>query len=436
MYWTENLLKANFYFRRGEAIRPPSAVGRKKKKMRFLHTSDWHLGQKFIYHDRRAEHQQALEWLLETIRMQKIDCLLVSGDIFDIGNPPNYARKLYYQFLRQVAETGCRHVVITAGNHDSPAMLDAPKELLQLFNMHIVSRANVEDVTQELIELKDAKGKLEAVIAAVPFLRDQDVRKSVSGETGLERVHAIRRAIRTHYAAVGEAMEVYAKKSVPLIAMGHLFVKDALVSAKHDNIYIGDTANIEASEFPEVFDYVALGHIHRPQALDEAGRVQYSGSIIPLSFSETKDEKVVKILDFKKRKFKLESIAIPTFRRLKTVKKTNLEEVKARLQTLAEDYKEGLPVWVEVVLESDKAVPDLDIQLSEWTVDMNLEILKIRTTHQYQSLDAALENLSLQDLEPIEVFQKKLNQTNLSDSERSDLVDTFKELQAWMGEQD
>ncbi len=403
--------------------------------MRFLHTSDWHLGQKFIYHDRRVEHQATLSWLLELIQVQQIDCLLVSGDIFDIGNPPNYARKLYYQFLRQVAETNCRHIVITAGNHDSPAMLDAPKELLELFSVHVVSRANSDNPNQEIVALKAVDGTLEAVIAAVPFLRDQDLRKSVSGETGLDRIHAVRRAIRMHYEAIGEAALAYEKEQVPIIAMGHLFVKNASTSAKHDNIYIGDTANIEASEFPSVFDYVALGHIHRPQALDEAGRVQYSGSIIPLSFSETKDEKVVKVLDFKKRKFKLEDIAIPSFRRLKTVKKADLEAVKTRLQQLHEDYKDGLPVWVEVIVETDKAIPDLDIQLSDWTAEMNLEILKIRTTHQHQDISAGIENLNLQDLAPLDVFEKKLAQTTLSDTERTDLVATFKELEAWMGEQ-
>ena len=129
--------------------------------MRVLHTSDWHLGQKFINYDRRAEHQLALDWLLATIEAQRIECLLVSGDIFDIGNPPNSARKLYYQFLRKVAETNCRHIVITAGNHDSPAMLDAPKELLELFSVHVVSRASTEDVTKELIELKDKEGRLQ-----------------------------------------------------------------------------------------------------------------------------------------------------------------------------------------------------------------------------------------------------------------------------------
>ena len=95
--------------------------------MKVIHTSDWHLGQKFLYNGREEEHQMALDWLLATIREQQADGLIVAGDIFDIGNPPNYARRMYYRFLTQLMGTSCRHVVITGGNHDSPSMLNAPR---------------------------------------------------------------------------------------------------------------------------------------------------------------------------------------------------------------------------------------------------------------------------------------------------------------------
>ncbi|MEL7220922.1 MAG: exonuclease subunit SbcD, partial [Bacteroidota bacterium] len=106
--------------------------------MKVLHTSDWHLGQKLLQLDRQEEFALALDWLLEVIIAEQIDVLLVSGDIFDIGNPPNQSRELYYNFLRRLLNSECRHVVITGGNHDSPAMLNAPRELLAAFNIHIV----------------------------------------------------------------------------------------------------------------------------------------------------------------------------------------------------------------------------------------------------------------------------------------------------------
>ena len=404
--------------------------------MRILHTSDWHLGQKLLYHDRRIEHQLALDWLINTIEAEQVEILLVSGDIFDTGNPPNYARRMYYQFLRRVTNTVCRHVVITAGNHDSPAMLGAPQDLLEILNVRVVSRANTENVNEELIPLKNKVGELEAVIAAVPFLRDQDLRKSVSAETAMERKQAIRKAIKLHFEAVGEAAQIYVSKNVPIIAMGHLYVKEAVTNVRHDNIYIGDKANIEAAGFPQIFDYVALGHIHRPQQMKGTAHVQYSGSIIPLSFSETIDEKVVKILDFEGRNFKLQDVKIPVFRRLKTIEKDNLEALKSRLVQLAEDYKDGLSAWVEIILNVEKSIPDLDVQLTDLTKDMNLEILKVRTNYPTQNLANSSAQLNLQDLEPIQVFEKKLDQTQVSPTERQELLDTFKELQNWITDTD
>jgi len=124
--------------------------------MKILHTSDWHLGQKFLSKDRIDEHQSALDWLRQTIIEQEIDVLLVSGDIFDIGNPPSYARHLYYRFLTSLQGTYCRHVVITGGNHDSPSMLNAPKELLEILNVYVVSLSRSWYAYRSLLRTKSA----------------------------------------------------------------------------------------------------------------------------------------------------------------------------------------------------------------------------------------------------------------------------------------
>nr|MCU0347519.1 exonuclease subunit SbcD [Saprospiraceae bacterium] len=258
--------------------------------MKILHTSDWHLGQKFISRDREEEHRLALDWLVQTIEKEQVDLLLVAGDVFDIGSPPNYARALYFNFLKKVVRTKCRHIVITGGNHDSPQMLEAPRELLQLLDVHVVGAAS-EQVGDEIIVLKNEQGEPEAVVAAVPFLRDQDLRRAASSDGGQERIERIKEGILAHYVAVGEAVVTdFAKLKIPKIAMAHLCVTGAEASDKQDNIYLGNVENIRADQFPSVFGYVALGHIHRPQKIGGLKQVRYSGSLIPLSFSETKDE--------------------------------------------------------------------------------------------------------------------------------------------------
>ena len=106
--------------------------------MRILHTSDWHLGHRLYDRDRTAEHTAALAWLLDTIAHEKVELLVVAGDVFDTMNPSNAARQLYYDFLGKLPATGCRAAIIVGGNHDSPSLLDAPLGLMRNQNLHVV----------------------------------------------------------------------------------------------------------------------------------------------------------------------------------------------------------------------------------------------------------------------------------------------------------
>jgi len=402
--------------------------------MKILHTADWHLGQKFLFYDREAEHLYALNWLLELIEKEKIDALIVAGDIFDIGNPPNYARKLYYQFLTKLQNTACRHVIITGGNHDSPAMLNAPRELLEALNVHVIGAAT-DDLEDEIVLLKNTKNEIETVVAAVPFLRDRDLRTSLSGESSMERVARIKEGIYQHYAKIGEIASKYENLNVPIIATGHLYAKGAESSAKQDNIYIGNMDNIEAEQFPELFDYVALGHLHRNQIVGGMRHIRYSGSIIPLSFSEIQDKKAVNIIQFKERKIaNFEAVPILSFRELVTLK-GSFEAVQKKLDNLALKFTENeFPAWVEVIIETEKLIPNLDSLLNDYTKEMNLELLKIRTNRQFYTLDNQTEQLNLDDLEPVDVFKKKCESYGSPPDEMEEMLSTFNELQNWMTE--
>ncbi|MCB0630498.1 MAG: exonuclease SbcCD subunit D C-terminal domain-containing protein [Saprospiraceae bacterium] len=399
--------------------------------MKILHTSDWHLGQRFLFNDREEEHQRALDWLADTIREQEVEVLVVAGDVFDINNPPNYARTMYYRFLTSLLGSCCRHIVIVGGNHDSPSMLNAPRELLRLLNIHVVGAAS-EDPVDEIIELEDAKGKLELVVAAVPFLRDRDLRFSQSGEGSYERLQKVREGMAEHYRRVGEMMEPYRKNKIPLLATGHLYASGAMASGKQDNIYAGDVENIEADQFPDVFHYIALGHIHRPQLIDGQQHIRYSGSLIPLSFSETKDDKSVFILYFQKDQLmEVETVMVPVFRRLKSISGT-LQEVKESLRRFSEKGDRDLTPWVEVIVQTDRLIPRLDLTLRDFTRDMDLRLLKIKIERSGELLkkqQAELVNLS--DLEDVEsVFKKKCLRFGSPPEQMDDLLDAFRELKS------
>ncbi len=402
--------------------------------MRILHTSDWHLGQRFLQIDRTEEQRLALEALLHLVDQENIEILLVAGDVFDLGNPPFGARRLYYQFLTSLQGTSCRHVVIIAGNHDAPGMLEAPKELLKSLNIHVVGAAP-ENKEELILPLRNPNGLLEAVIAAVPFLRDRDLKFSLAGETGSERIERLKEALAGFFQEMGALVSPYSGSGVPVIAMGHLFAAGAEASDNQDNIYIGDVENIRADAFPGEFSYVALGHIHRPQAVGGISRVRYSGSLIPLSFSETKDEKGTFLLEYSGSV--LESIRflpLPVQRRLKTIEGT-LEEVREKLTRFAAQPREGLQPWVEVLVRSDAVLSRLDVELQEFCAGMDLELLKIRVEYaRHHTLTPETEEEELASLEPLEVFRRRCMAAGKAPEDLPELEQAFRELQSWMAE--
>lgn len=394
--------------------------------MKILHTSDWHLGQKLLSNDRFEEHQLALDWLIDLIEKEAIEILIISGDIFDVYNPPNYAREQYFRFLKKMVATCCQHIIITAGNHDSPSMLGASREVLQLLDIQVVVGVK-EDVKDEIIEIKNGKNELVGIVAAIPFLRDEDIRKSVAGQTDLERSEQVKKAIYDHYQAVGKAVEKYARKNIPLIATGHLYAKGAEASGKQDNIYIGNIENIEAEQFPTVFDYIALGHIHRSQKVGGIEKIRYCGSLIPLSFSETKDEKGVLILDFEGKKLKeINTVLVPIFRRLKTIEGT-IEEVKESLINFAQKERTMKP-WVEIVIHTEQPILNLHTDLQEFTSEMNLELLKISVKRKHLTLEEQIEEIDLMSVDHFEVFEKKCASNGTQPEEMNELRGTYREL--------
>lgn len=257
--------------------------------LRLLHTADWHLGQSFHGYDRDSEHAHFLDWLLQTLVERRIDALLIAGDVFDSVNPPATAQRRFYDFLaRAHAASPTLQIVLTAGNHDAAARLEAPAQLLESLHIRVVGtvpRDAAGELQPErfLIPLKDVGGQIAALALAVPFLRPADVPMvAESNDFYLD-------GIRELYRRTVEAAQTLRDRDHPhavLVALGHCHMQDAAESRDSERrIVIGGAEALRTNTFPANLAYVALGHLHRPQQLD-GGRICYSGSPIPLSFSE------------------------------------------------------------------------------------------------------------------------------------------------------
>ncbi len=377
--------------------------------MRVLHTADWHLGRKLEQFDRTEEHQDFLDWLIGALTVEKIDVLIVAGDIFDSVAPSNTALEQYYKFLSQVKHTCCRDVVIIGGNHDSISTLNAPKELLRHFNVHIVGGVP-DQFEDQVIPLYDQNKELCLVVCAVPFLRDRDIRLSISGETGEERETRIKKGIVDHYQNLVEHISIHKSNNVPVIATGHLFAAGASTSESVKDIHVGNLGQVGGDQFPIEFSYIALGHLHRPQMVNKMNHVRYSGSPIPLSFSESDHGKVVVVIDFKEDGEVLTSeLDIPCCRRLLRFSGT-LESIRSQI-LLLEDKGTPYAPWIELKIETSAFIPDLQEQLAALKSQRPFighffpRQLLIRPAQQLSELSEAAASLS--DLDPTAVFIKK-----------------------------
>ncbi|MCR4819313.1 MAG: exonuclease SbcCD subunit D C-terminal domain-containing protein [Fretibacterium sp.] len=421
--------------------------------MRILHTSDWHIGRSLYGKRRYAEMESFLAWLEKTIADRRVDTLLIAGDIFDTTTPSNQAQELYYRFLQRLAGASgdslplCRHVVIIAGNHDSPTFLDAPKELLALLNIHVRGRASAL-AADEVLLLRSADSHPELIVCAVPYLHDRDVRVVEAGEDMRDRQRALIQGISRHYADVlARACELQSSTGVPIVLMGHVFVTGGTVAAMGDGVrelYVGAQVQLGFDELlpPELsthVSYTALGHLHIPQRVGgECAR--YSGSPIPMGFGEAGQQKSVCLVDVGEGKEpSVELLPIPLFQRLERVN-GNWETIERHLTELR---LSGTEAWLEVTYEGEgpqMGIPDLQDRLNRCLEDCSgLELLctrdeaRIRRTLEGQGNGGLPGGASLEDLSPLDVFERRLEA--VPEEQREALRRTYREVLARMEEE-
>ena len=393
-----------------------------RMSLRLLHTSDWHLGQHFMGKSRQAEHQAFCAWLLEQVRLHRVDVVLIAGDIFDTGAPPSYAREQYNRFVVALRDTGAKLVVL-GGNHDSVAMLGESRELLACLDAWVVPAA-MDNPADQVLVLPTRDGEPGALLCAIPFLRARDLLRSEAGQSAEDKQRSLQEAIAEHYQQChAQAVSLRRKHGpLPIVASGHLTTVGASASESVREIYVGSLEAFPTSAFPDA-DYIALGHIHRPQKVGGQEHIRYSGSPIALSFDEAGQQKEVLLVDLDRIGLcGITPVPVPRFQPLLTLRGT-LTEITAQLPEAAAAGTPECPVWLEIQVASDDYLSDLGARLAELTRDLPVEVLRIR--RERNGASAALlgdSRETLEEIDPMQVFQRRLEQETLDDDLRERLA--------------
>jgi exonuclease SbcD len=398
--------------------------------MRILHTSDWHLGSSLEGVSRDADHATFLEWLAQTLEREAVDVLVVAGDVFDQAQPSSEAQRLYYRFLTRIRGGPLRKVVIVGGNHDSAARLDAPREVLEALDVHVVGGLHDEASWERcLCPIPDRTGGTGAVVLAVPFLHEYrlGLRTALVSDADLRRSFhdSFQRFYRDR---VDQARARF--DGAPVIATGHLTCVGYEPGDFPVDVHrVGTIGGLSADLFDPRLQYVALGHIHRSYRVGQS-RAYYSGSPVALCLKEAVTPRRVRIVDLADAPDEaatVRSLDVPSTRPILELKGT-LKSVEAQLAAL--EWETALPPIVYARVEVDRFSAATEESLRERVRTRGERaplLVQVRQERrQEEGAPAVLPTRALRELSPEEVFVRLCQTRNepLDDG----LLDTFRAL--------
>ena len=400
--------------------------------IRILHTADWHLGQTFFGYDRVEEHTHFLQWLVRELKENKIDVLLIAGDIFDVSNPSAESQHMFYRFIRQVTEENPKlQLVVVAGNHDSAARLEAPLPLLQEMRTEIrgiVRRHEGEiDYDHLIVELKNSEGEVEALCLAVPFLRQGDYPVvTTDGNPYAEGVKEL-------YARLQERALQRRKDGQALVAVGHLQATGSEIAERDfsERTIIGGLECVSPDTFTEQIAYTALGHIHKSQRVSGRENVRYAGSPLPMSFAEREYHHGVVIVtlaegwavEIEKREY-VPLVGLLSVPRGKAATPEEVLEELAHLP-LASEEAEGEQTerslhfpYLEIKVLLTEPEPMLRQQIEEAIADKAVRLARIVSVYRQaeeNTLEEEVLAAGLQEMNPLQIVKATFENTYQSE---------------------
>ncbi|WP_273125716.1 metallophosphoesterase family protein [Bacillus weihaiensis] len=258
--------------------------------MRILHTADWHLGRSLEGRSRLVEQAEFIDELVKIVEEEQIDAILMAGDAFDTVNPPAAAEQLFYEGLSRLSDHGRRPIIVIAGNHDNPDRLSAASPLTGNHAIHLIGYPLMDTIK---IDVPKAGQKMQ--VAALAYPSEARLEQILSAEH--EEVQLRNKYDEKIREIFGKMSEQFQKDTVN-IAMSHIHVAGGSSTDSERPIEVGGAYTVAATSMPEAAQYVALGHLHRPQTIKRASTLtRYSGSPLAYSFSEIGYTKSVTIIE-------------------------------------------------------------------------------------------------------------------------------------------
>lgn len=401
--------------------------------VKILHTSDWHIGKKIYGVDLVDDHKMFFKWLINFIEKHNIDLLLISGDIFDLSNPSIESRTLYYNVLVELLKSKCQ-VIIAGGNHDSPMVLNAPSELLKSLNISVIGSLP-DDIQKMFIPVKNRENDIEAVVVAVPYLREYDLKVTITDETYDARADKLKKATCQLYNNLANhAKTMY--NNIPLLAMGHMLAFGLSTTESERELQIGCLDALEINKITQGYDYLALGHLHRPQTLTSEIPAIYAGSPISLSFSERTDKKSVTLITVTNGKIAdIQKIEIPKFRNLERIS-GSIGKITEQLnnRALHSNNLNTLQTLIELEIETENHRQHLTHEIQQLIDNIQLansKIIKYRILFQQTQNNTeawAKQNIQINELKPEEIFEIYISNYDLTQNHQTELKDAFNML--------
>lgn len=396
--------------------------------MRILHTGDWHLGKNLEGHSRLEEQEKFLKDFITIVEQQNIDLVIIAGDVYDTSNPPAAAEKLFYDTLKKLSKNGERITLVISGNHDNPErlvaagplamehgiiMVGTPKTIVQTgtYGQH-----EIVDSGEGYIELKIKDEK--AVILTVPYPSEKRLNEVLYHEmeeaeeraaTYGERIKELFTNLSTHY-----------RKDTINLVTSHLFAMDSEEGGSERSIQLGGSYIVSGDCFPKEAQYIALGHVHKPQIVPGTNkRARYSGSPLHYNKKEVSYTKKCFVVEVKpNQEAVVEEVPFPIYKPIEVWK---CESIDAALERCEAEKDREAYVYLEI--ETERYIREDEIKQMKSLKSDILEILpKIKGQDEIEEKTKRLTEQSFEDI--FKAFYKKERGTEVA----QDVLDVLMNL--------